>query len=388
MATADPSAIWHQAFHGAQLAKPRVGTNPAVGAVVVHRPSGAVVATGATGAPGTHHAETAALGAIPDHIPRRECDLYVTLEPCSHQGRTPPCTRAIKEAGVASVHIALLDLNPKVLGHSQKELEAANIPVAFDCPPPIAKKIFDLNASFHAATILGRPWVVAKWAMTLDGRLAARTGHSKWVSGPESLQAVQELRRRAQAVAVGGRTALLDNPRLLPRDQVSGPLPLRVIFDRRGLTPFHHEVVTGEAPSLFVGGPDTPLPFRKHIESAGKVFFDGSRGLAPVLEHLYSTFHVHEILIEGGASLLGAFFKEDLVDGAEVFVAPKILGDSQGVPVIEGGLRVDEINQGPLLYKPQWTPRGSDMQASGVLHPGLLNQAWTRSNPANRHQVP
>lgn len=378
MATFDPAAIWPRVLDLAREAKPGVGTNPAVGAAVVRRSDGAIVSVGATGAPGTHHAEALAISRIPRGEDPGGLDLFVSLEPCAHQGRTPPCTRAILSADIRRVHVALRDLNPLVAGASAQALGAGGATAFFDAPPSIQRALFALNQAFHARMHLGRPWITAKWAMTLDGRIAARTGHARWVSGDESRRRVQALRRRVQAVAIGGQTALLDNPGLLARDDLPFPQPLRVVYDRRGLTPTTHRLMADPEPTVFFGSRETPLAFRNAVTASGKIWVEAD-SLEKSLVYLAEAHRIHEMLLEGGSALFGAFFADDLVDGVHVFIAPKILGDGSAYPVVRGGPSLAEMSLSKVPRDGSFAQSGEDMEYTGTLHPEAIENAWEKS---------
>ena len=218
------------------LAGQALGTtspNPAVGAVLVKE--GQVVGEGFTQAPGEAHAEIMALHQAGELA--RSATLYVTLEPCSHQGRTPPCTSAIVAAGVAEIHMALLDPNPLINGRGRKELEEAGISVAVGEREEEARQV---NEAYLKFTRTGLPFVTAKYAASLDGKIATRTGDARWITGVTARRHANRLRAASDVVMVGIGTVLADDPLLTARDDQDHPLPhqpLRVIVDSSGRTP-------------------------------------------------------------------------------------------------------------------------------------------------------
>ncbi|MCE2462923.1 MAG: bifunctional diaminohydroxyphosphoribosylaminopyrimidine deaminase/5-amino-6-(5-phosphoribosylamino)uracil reductase RibD, partial [Dehalococcoidia bacterium] len=222
-----------QALALARLALGTTSPNPAVGAVIVR--DGVVVGEGFTQPPGHAHAEVMALQQAGRNS--RDASLYVTLEPCCTYGRTPPCTQAIIAAGISEVHAAITDPNPRVNGKGLSELEATGIKVYRGDGEEEAREMYEAFAR-HVNT--GLPFVTAKFAMSLDGKIATHTGDSKWVTGPLARGHVQEMRRTCDAIMVGVNTVLRDNPRLTARDRDGSLLsrqPLRVILDSKARTP-------------------------------------------------------------------------------------------------------------------------------------------------------
>ena len=224
-------AHMRRAIELARSAVGRTDPNPPVGAVLVK--DGRVFGEGATQPPGQAHAEIVALrqaGAA-----AKGADLYVTLEPCPHWGRTPPCAQALIDAGVSSVHIAALDPNPATARGGVAALEAAGVHVTIHDGPPEARQLIEAFAK-HVTT--GLPFVTAKFAISLDGKIATHTGDSRWISGEASRRAAHRLRAEASAVMVGIGTALADDPLLTVRDvAVARPQPMRVVVDSRGRLP-------------------------------------------------------------------------------------------------------------------------------------------------------
>ena len=224
-----------QAISLARLAQGNVSPNPAVGAVLVK--DGVVVGQGFTQPPGSHHAEIVAIEQAGENA--RGATLYVTLEPCSHFGRTPPCTRAVIAAGIQRVHLAMIDPNPAVAGKGRAELEEAGIKTFVGEHEEQAKQI---NEAYAKYITTGLPYVTVKFAMSLDGKIATSSGDSKWISNAESRQFAHTLRHQADAIMAGVNTVLADDPHLTTRTGcgrggTSKKQPIRIIVDGRGRTP-------------------------------------------------------------------------------------------------------------------------------------------------------
>lgn len=316
----------------------RTRPNPAVGAVLVKR--GAIIGRGYHARCGLPHAEAAAIAAAIESP--RGADLYVTLEPCGHFGKTPPCAQAIIAAGIARVFYGCPDPNPATAGKGPAMLRKAGIAVA---KGPLAAEARDFNAPYLTWVGAGRPLVTAKWAMTLDGKIATRTSDSRWISGQASRRIAHGLRNTADAVMVGSGTVLADDPELtcrLPR----GRTPLRVILDRRGRVPLDARVFATRAK-----GPVLVYTARAgHARALAAFGIDAVRvkpargrgALAGILRDLGGR-GIHHLLLEGGEALLGAFFDAGLVDRVVVFVAPKIAGGAIAAGPV-GGLGVKNMD--------------------------------------------
>ena len=291
--------------------------NPMVGAVVVSGHQ--VVADGWHARYGDVHAEVMALRAAGDQS--RGATLYVTLEPCTHHGKTPPCVDAIIEAGVSRVVIATRDPNPQAGGGVEK-LRAAGIDVEVGLEEKAAR---ELNAAFINAFSSDRPWVVLKLAVSSDGGVADPTGMRRWITNEASRREVHRMRANADAVAVGIATVLADDPDLTVRhDPLPRRQPTRVIFDSRLRLPLDARVArtARETSTIVVARDDSPR--RDALEAAGvKVLIvDDLPGALRALRAL----DVRSILLEGGPTLAGAFLSAGLVDRLAVFTAPIVLG--------------------------------------------------------------
>jgi diaminohydroxyphosphoribosylaminopyrimidine deaminase / 5-amino-6-(5-phosphoribosylamino)uracil reductase len=325
------------ALEQARSALGRVSPNPAVGAVLVR--DGQVAGTGATQPPPGPHAEVMALRQAGSRA--RGADMYVTLEPCSHFGRTPPCAGAIIAAGVKRVVAATGDPHPQVDGGGFAKLRAAGIAVEVG---PGASEAREIIGGFVFRIETGRPRTTVKYAMTLDGRIATSSGHSRWVSGPESRQDVHIRRDRCDAILVGIGTLLADDPQLTTRlpDDLSGyggpHHPLRVVLDRQARTPLTATMLSPETPGetlIFVSklAPSEQVAALRHAGADVVVLDEVTPGL--VLQHLGQR-GINDLFIEGGGTVLGAFFDAGLVDRAVVYIAPAIVGGADAMSPVAG----------------------------------------------------
>lgn len=314
---------------GAHTAHP----NPMVGAVVVV--DGGVVGEGWHRAPGDDHAEVVAISEAGGRS--KGATLFVNLEPCAHQGRTPPCVEAIAAAGITKVYYAMSDPDPTVAGGGAECLRELGIEAIEGC---LAEEARELNDAYAIHRTLGRPRITYKAAMTLDGRTAAPDGSSKWISGPESREAVQSLRAEADAIAVGIGTVAADDPNLTCRlDGYKGNPPVRVVFDSSGSLPAGARVVDDAAPTWIV----TTEVGSSAIESrfgaeAETIVVDAVRGGVDLHQAMgvLASRGIVELLCEGGARLAGELLTEGLLDRCIVFVAPGLVCGSDGAPLFGG----------------------------------------------------
>ncbi|MBL8994369.1 MAG: bifunctional diaminohydroxyphosphoribosylaminopyrimidine deaminase/5-amino-6-(5-phosphoribosylamino)uracil reductase RibD [Spirochaetia bacterium] len=338
--------------------------NPAVGAVIVKNK--AVIGRGHTDLAGGPHAEIRAIADVKNPADLKGSELYVTLEPCCHQGKTPPCTDAIIRTGIAAVHAALRDPNPLVSGKPEKILSEKNIPLKLDFPDELKRKAFDLMLDFFWKCKTGRPFISIKAALSLDGRMAADSGDSQWISSEASREKTMELRRHHDAVMVGSGTAVSDNPRLTIRGGRAARLqPLRAAVDRDGLIPATHHLLADESPSVFVVGNGIPVEKRNIIESKKKILslpllknrFDP----VEMVNALGSSFELNSILIEGGASLHGSFLEAGIVDAFHIFVAPMIVGGKARHAAFAQSQTIEKLNEARRFEKSVWEKSGSDI---------------------------
>ncbi len=286
----------------------RVEPNPMVGAVLVVE--GEIVAEGWHKRFGGPHAEVACLQAFSraGHF-IGPSTMYVTLEPCCHTGKTGPCTQAILDAAVKRVVVGTIDPSPHAAGRGVGQLREAGVEVTVGV---CESEAGELIAPFAKRATTGLPWVIAKWAQTIDGKIATSGGDSKWISGPASRRMVHELRARVDAIMVGVGTVIADDPELTAREVTVKRVARRVIVDPHGRTPAHAKVRQQPPETMLTGG-----DLRGSLQQLAA---DGATN----------------VLVEGGATLLGHLFAQDLVDEALVFVAPKLLGDAAGLDAVRG----------------------------------------------------
>lgn len=323
--------------------------NPMVGCVIV-APDGRIVGEGYHPQAGHPHAEVYALRAAGEAA--QGATAYVTLEPCSHQGRTPPCADALLQAGVRRVVAAMTDPDPRVAGRGLERLRAGGVSVEVSLCEAEAQA---LNAAFIKHRLTGRPWVVLKTAMTLDGKIATRTGHSQWITSPIARRAVhRQLRDRCDAIITGVGTVLADDPSLTTRlEHRQGRDPLRVIVDSTARTPLGSQVVQRAAQdgkTLIATTEAAPRDRRDALIACGCDLLlcapdaAGRVDLADLTARLGTRGDVIGVLIEGGGELAASFLQADLVDRWLAFVAPKIIGgcDAPGPVGGSGASRMDE----------------------------------------------
>jgi diaminohydroxyphosphoribosylaminopyrimidine deaminase/5-amino-6-(5-phosphoribosylamino)uracil reductase len=343
-----------------------VSPNPMVGAVVVK--GGKVVGRGYHRRAGLAHAEVEALreaGAA-----ARGADLYVTLEPCNHQGKTPPCTQAILAAGVSRVVIATRDPNPRVSGGGADFLAAQGVEVAVGLLAAEARR---LNEAWFHFVETGRPWVIAKAACSLDGKIATVGGESQWLTGQAARTLGHRLRHRVDAIVVGIGTVLADDPQLttrLPRGP--GRDPIRVILDSRLRLPLTARMLhlDSAAPTWAATTNQAPPDMRRALEGTGAQILvlpgEAGRVSLPALLAELGARHVQSLLVEGGAETLGTFFDERLVNQFYFFYAPKILG-GQKAPGAVGGQGVIHLGEAHIARDLKVRRLGSDLLVSGYL---------------------
>ena len=322
------------------LARQALGTtspNPAVGAVVVK--DGVVLGTGHTQPAGSHHAEIEALRSAGESS--RGATLYTTLEPCCNFGRTPPCTQAIIAAGVAEVQVAAIDPNPRVSGKGKSELEASGLRVDVGEEAEAAGELIEAFAKYIST---GLPFVTAKFAMSLDGKIATQSGDSKWVTGPQAREIVQQSRRESDAVMVGINTVLADDPQLTARDSQGKPLarqPLRIVLDSQCRTPPNARLLQEPGITLIVtAGSSTEQQVARLKEAGAKVLQvasapEGRIDLHRVMTELGQR-DIVSLLVEAGGTVQGSLFDAGLVDKVMAFIAPVIIGGIQAASPVEG----------------------------------------------------
>jgi len=338
-----------------------VSPGPLVGCVIVDA-NGEVAGEGFYVYEEVKHAETVALSHAAGRA--RGGTAYVSLEPHAHHGRTAPCTGALIEAGVCRVVAPIKDPNPDVSGKGFAYLRAAGIEVETGL---LAEEAERLNEKYLHFMNVGRPFVHLKLAVSIDGKIATRTGDSRWISGDESRARVQQLRHEYDAVLIGAGTALLDDPQLTDRSGLRRRRPLlRVVLDDSLKTPLDSKLVStaGQAPLLIFSSGTVPLDRRQAFASQGvEVVRTERRDLLSVLLTLASR-SIQSVLIEGGARVAGDFIDADLVDKVTFFVAPKIIG-GQEAPSAIGGKGVERMADAVSLTNLEVVHRGADIEITG-----------------------
>ena len=319
-----------------------VEPNPMVGCVIVK--DGHSVGEGWHQKFGEAHAEVNAIAAASSSV--AGSTAYVTLEPCSHAGKTGPCASALVEAGVSRVVIACSDPNPKVSGQGIEQLKKAGIEVAEGVLEQQAREVL---SPYLKTVERGKPWVIAKWAMTIDGKIATSSGDSEWISNEQSRQRVHQLRARVDAIMVGSATAKADNPSLTVRleeatsqQNFEPRVPLRIVFDSLATTAVVSNLVktANEIPTLIAVGPqhDTKQVAR-FVEHGVEIWIGNSLNrherMIEFLMHL-ATRGITNLLVEGGGKLLGLFNDLGEIDEVHSFIAPKLLGGFHAVTPVQG----------------------------------------------------
>ena len=331
--------VMRRALELAERGRGWVEPNPMVGAVLATRRedgSYACVAEGWHAKHGGPHAEVAALEAARvSGVDVSGLTMAVTLEPCGHEGKTPPCVKALIDAGVSEVLIGTLDPSPAMNGRSAAALRDAGVAVTVGvCEADAAALI----APFAKRLATGMPWVIAKWAQTIDGKTATSTGDSQWISNAASRRLVHRWRGEVDAIMIGTGTVLADDPQLTARDVQPKRVARRVVFDIAGhvspaakvydvtQAPSTAIVAKGEEPGRPEGVDLLPLP----VDIEGRVPLDDA------MREMVRRYDITNLMVEGGATLLGELWRHMLLDELRVFAAPKLLGDAEGRGAIDG----------------------------------------------------
>jgi len=322
----------------AELALGYTSPNPAVGAVIER--DGLVVGLGHTQQPGMEHAEIMALNQAGEMA--RGATMYVTLEPCCHHGRTPPCTESIINAGIAEVNIAVADPNPLVSGKGIECLNAAGIRTSIG---EYEQKAREINEGYFKYIKTGVPFVIAKFAMSIDGKIATRTGDSRWITGEEARNYAHGQRHSVDAIMVGAGTIIADDPQLTARGY-SGRCgraklqPLRVIVDGKGRVPATARVFSEPGKTLVAVA---EKQFSRGIlktkrEGTEYIVLRSENGLIDIAELLkmLGQRQITTVMVEGGSKLLGYVFDHHLVDKVLAFVAPIVIGGEEAKTAVSG----------------------------------------------------
>ena len=345
----------------AASAKGNTNPNPLVGAVIVK--DGVIVGTGLHRKAGEPHAEVHAFTMAGEHA--KGATLYVTLEPCSHYGKTPPCANLVKASGVSRVVVAMQDPNPTVAGRGIQLLRDAGIMVEVGL---LEQQALKLNERFIHNMLTQRPFVVSKFAMTLDGKIAAHNGHSQWITGEEARADVHHIRHEVDGILVGVQTVLQDNPKLTTRlPEGKGRNPIRVVLDRQLRTPLDSHIAhTNEARTVVVTSLQADEQKAIALKNQGVIIIrvpnneQGQLDLHATLQELYQIGITH-LLVEGGAQVNASFLRSRLIDQYIVYVAPKILGGAHSLTPYTGE-DIDSVDLAAQLVFDEVVRIGEDLR--------------------------
>ena len=353
MKTSHDQQYMQRALELAARGRGNTSPNPMVGCVIMR--DGVLIGEGYHRRAGEPHAEVLAIEAA--HGELSGATVYVTLEPCAHEGRTPPCTDLLLEKRPARIVVAMSDPNPRVSGEGIRRLRQAGLDVEVGVLEDEART---LNEVFIKHISTGMPFVICKAAMTLDGKIATHTGHSRWVTSEESRRRVHELRSHVDAILVGSRTIMLDDPSLTTRlESGDGRDPIRIILDADDYLDEKRRVfeVESPAPTWVV------LPEDRRCNRADEVLHVRRGGDGFDLRHLMALLGEREItsvLIEGGGTTHASAFEAGIVDKVMFFVAPKIIGGRDAITAVEGE-GVAAMDEAVLLERMTAEPVGDDL---------------------------
>jgi diaminohydroxyphosphoribosylaminopyrimidine deaminase/5-amino-6-(5-phosphoribosylamino)uracil reductase len=361
---ADEAAVMRRALALARGGLGHVEPNPAVGAVIVDRDL-RLLGEGFHDFFGGPHAEIRALQQA--GASARGGTLFVTLEPCNHHGKTPPCTQAVIAAGIRRVVIAAKDPAPHTAGSGLSTLRAAGLEVETGL---CREEALQLIAPFTMLCLGQRPFVTAKWAMTLDGKIATRTGSSRWISNAEARERVHQLRGRMDAILVGIGTALADDPLLTARP--AGPrLATRIVLDARARLPLNSRLLrtASEAPVMVIVSSEADPHRCEQLQTAGaEVVCCGIQNESKIdiaeLLRLLGQRQLTNLLVEGGSEVLGSFWDRRLIDEVHCFIAPKLAG-GKSAPTPVAGAGASDMPSESDLVQPQFEILGDNVYISG-----------------------
>ena len=352
----------NEALKIAANARGRTSPNPLVGAVIVK--NNRIIAEGWHRQAGTPHAEINALNMAGDLA--KDSTLYVTLEPCSHFGRTPPCANAIVNAGIKKVVIAMTDPNPKVAGRGIEILKNAGIEVEVGILEDQARR---LNEVFIKWITTQKPFVTLKTAMSLDGKIATATGQSQWITSEESRRKVHELRDINDAIMIGIGTVLADNPSLTTRID-GGKNPIRIIVDSQLRTPINANVIVdGQAKTIIATTKNAPINKVDALKKSGvEIIFCGDDRKVDmnILMNELASREITSIFVEGGGTLNFSLLENHLVDKVFAFIAPKIIGGREALTSVEGD-GFSDLNKAINLKNITTEMIGEDILISGIV---------------------
>jgi diaminohydroxyphosphoribosylaminopyrimidine deaminase / 5-amino-6-(5-phosphoribosylamino)uracil reductase len=366
MAEANDSIDRHWMQEAITLAKRGEGLvepNPMVGCVLVR--DNQLVGTGFHQRFGGPHAEVEAIASAGGEA--RSATAYVTLEPCCHTGKTPPCTEALIAAGISRVVVGTIDPNPIVAGQGVEQLQGAGIRVDVSV---CQSECRDLIAPFSKLVTEKTPWVIAKWAMSLDGKIATKTGDSKWISSPASRELVHQLRSRMDAIMVGSGTVQADDPMLTARDVELKRTATRVVVDSKlSISPTSQLVVSANSiPVIIATDADADPEKKQRLVDCGCEIWEHSptkrADRLPALLSELASRSMTNVLVEGGGGLLGTMFDQKLIDEVHCFVSPMLIG-GVSAPGPVGGEGIDKIRESISLVKVETQNVGTDVYISG-----------------------
>ncbi len=358
------SIYMQRALELAQKARGRTSPNPMVGAVIVRE--GKIIGEGYHERAGMPHAEVVAIQQAQNHT--AGADLYVTLEPCCHWGRMPPCTEAIIEAGIARVFMAMQDPDPRVSGKGKEQLIAQGIEVVEGIAEAEARRINEFYCKYIQT---GQPFVILKAAMSLDGKIATASGESQWITSPASRERVHRLRDEVDAILVGIGTVLADDPALTTRIP-GGHDALRIIVDSRARLPLSARVcrLDSHVPTLLATTELASPSKLKQLESSGVqvLLLPESMGHVDIRALMRTLGHreITSVLVEGGSTIHAAILTSRVVDKIMLFVAPKLVGgDSAPGPI--GGVGIQNLSDAIEVADLQIEPVGKDWLFTGYV---------------------
>ncbi len=362
--TSEIDLRWMQyALEIAHRGQGAVEPNPMVGCVIVKDEQ--IIAEGWHEQYGQAHAEVNALTQIASQD-LTDATLYVTLEPCSHHGKTSPCSQAVIESGIKRVVVAMRDPFPEVDGRGISQLEDAGIEVTVGVAEDDAKQ---LNAPYLLSQTEKRPWVIGKWAMTLDGKIATHKGSSQWISSKRSREIVHQIRGRVDGIVVGHQTALVDNPLLTARPTGIRKATRIVVACNPNLS-MDSQLVQSAAdqPVIVTAGPDANPGYLQELRQHGVevLTFSSNDSILTELLGELGRRHYTNLLVEGGAGLLGTCFDQHLLDEAHIFIAPKFVG-SADAPTPIGGQGIEQMSDAIELTQRKVESIDDDIYISGIV---------------------
>ncbi len=350
----------------AEKARGRTSPNPMVGAVIVK--NGRIISEGFHKRSGGPHAEIEALRKIKGSTAGAQ--LFINLEPCCHVGKTPPCTDSIIQSGIREIYIGTKDPNPLVSGKGIRHLRKNGISVHVNY---LRKECEKLNEVFIKYIKTGRPFVILKSGLSLDGKIAVNSGQSKWITGSQARKKVHEIRDQVDSIIIGARTILKDNPSLTTRlNGKKGKHPIRVILDNEVIVPLTSKVFKNAKSQqvIYVTSKKVSSLRQKKLDALGvKTWVVSEKNNGVDLKKLINRIGkngISSVLIEGGGEVNASALNEKIADKVVWFIAPKIIGGNSA-PGVVGGKGVKNLNQAFLLKDLNFSPLGNDWMVEGYL---------------------